>query len=216
LRLDLKSVEGMRALASILGGADLLLTSNRPRTLARLRLDFPALHARFPRLCQLQITGFPPPDDDLPGHDLSFQAAAGLLVDPPRMPFTLLADLMGAERAMAEAIAVLLCRERTGEATCRQVALADAAASLAMPIVLGICGPRAPLGGAHPGYAVYATEDGWIALAALEPRFMRTLQEALGLEPATADGLRAAFRARSSSDWEAWGRRHGVPITRVR
>ncbi|HET9299966.1 MAG TPA: CoA transferase [Candidatus Polarisedimenticolaceae bacterium] len=215
VRLDLKRMEGKRALASLLGGADLLLTSNRPRTLERLHLDFPALHARYPRLCQLQIIGFPPPDDDLPGHDLSFQAAAGLVVDPPRMPFTLLADLAGAERAVAEAMAMLLCRERTGEATCRQVALADAAASLATPIELGMCGSQSPLGGAHPGYALYATEDGWVALAALEPRFMRMLEEALGLAP-TADRLRDVFRTRPTSDWEAWGRQHGVPVTRVR
>ena len=215
VRLDLKSVEGKRALASLLGGADLLLTSNRPRTLERLRLDFPALHARFPRLCQLQIIGFPPPDDDLPGHDLSFQAAAGLVVDPPRMPFTLLADLVGAERAVAEALAMLLHREHTGEATCRQVALADAAASLTTPMALGMCAPEAPLGGAHPGYALYASEDGWIALAALEPRFMRLLEDALGLAP-TADRLREVFRTQSVAHWEAWGREHGIPITRVR
>ena len=216
VRLDLKSGEGKRALDARLAGADLLLTSNRPRTLERLGLDFPALHARHPRLCVLQIIGFPAPDDDLPGHDLSFQAAAGLLGDPPRMPLTLLADLMGAERAATEAIAMLLHRERTGEATCRRVALAEAAASLAPPIALGICRPEGALGGAHPGYGLYATQDGWIALAALEPRFLRTLQEALGLAPITAERLREVFRARSSAAWESWGCKHGVPVTRVR
>ena len=215
LRLDLKSEEGKRALEELLSRADLLLTSNRPRTLERLELDFPSLHPRFPRLCQLQLIGFPPPDDDLPGHDLSFQAAAGLLVDPPRMPFTLLADLMGAERAATEATALLLHRQRTGEATCRQVALAEAAAALAAPVALGICLPEGPLGGAHPGYALYETRDGWIALAALEPRFMRMLQEALGIAPVTAERLREVFRTRPSTDWESWGRQHGVPITRL-
>ena len=72
-----------------------------------------------------------------------------------------------------------------------------------------------PLGGAHPGYALYATEDGWIALAALEPRFMAVLQEALGIAAVTADGLRDLFRTRTGAAWDAWGRQHGVPITRV-
>lgn len=216
LRLDLKTREGKGALDGRLSGADLLLTSNRPRTLERLGLDFPSLHVRFPRLCQLQIIGYPPPDDDVPGHDLSFQAGAGLLGDPPRMPLTLLADLMGAERAVTEALAMLLHRQRTGEATCRQVALADAAAALGIPITLGICRPQGPLGGAYPGYALYEAQDGWIALAALEPRFMAVLQEALGIAAVTADGLRDLFRTRTGAEWDAWGRQHGVPITRVR
>ncbi|HEX5041880.1 MAG TPA: CoA transferase [Candidatus Polarisedimenticolaceae bacterium] len=216
VRLDLKSGEGMQALAARLSGADLLLTAHRPRTLARLGLDFASLHPRFPRLCQLQILGFAAPDEDLPGHDLSFQAAAGLVVDPPRMPFTLLADLVGAERAVGEAMAMLFHRERTGEVTCRQVALADAAAALAPPVALGLCRTEGPLGGAHPGYALYAAADGWVALAALEPRFLQTLGEALGLAPVTADRLRAVFPTRTAADWEAWGRQHGVPLTRVR
>ena len=216
LPLDLKTEKGKSALAARLSGADLLLTSHRPRTLERLDLGFPSLQARFPRLCQLQIVGFPPPDDELPGHDLSFQAAAGLLGDPPRMPRTLLADLMGAERAVSETLALLLHRERTGEATSRQVALADAAAALATPVALGICRPQGPLGGALPGYGLYQAQDGWIALAALEPRFLRALQEALGLATVTAEGLREVFLGRSATVWEAWGRQHGVPITRVR
>ena len=216
LRLDLKAEEGRHALDSHLARADLLITASRPSSLARLHLDFPSLHRRFPRLCQLQILGFPPPDDELPGHDLTFQAAAGLIHDPPRMPFTLLADLMGAERAVAGALALLLHRERTGEATCRPVALVDAAAALAPPITLGMCGPAGPLGGALPGYAVYATEDGWIALAALEPRFLAIVQETLGMTPATAEGLRQVFRTRPSAHWEAWGRQHDVPVTPLR
>jgi crotonobetainyl-CoA:carnitine CoA-transferase CaiB-like acyl-CoA transferase len=210
LRLDLKTSEGKSALDGRLRGADLLITANRPAALARLGLEFAALHARHPRLCQLQIVGFAPPDADLPGHDLSFQAWAGLVVDPPRMPFTLLADLAGAERGIAEALAALLHRERTGEATCRQVSLAEAAASLAPPIQLGICGPEAPLGGAHPGYRIYATRDGFVALAALEPHFMERVRQELG------SPLDEVFRDRTSGQWEAWGRAVGVPVTRVR
>jgi crotonobetainyl-CoA:carnitine CoA-transferase CaiB-like acyl-CoA transferase len=215
LRLDLKTSEGQTALAERLQGADLLLTANRPAALARLHLDFASLHTRLPRLCVLQIVGFPAPHDDLPGHDLSFQAAAGLIVDPPRMPFTLLADLMGAERVVAEALAALLHRERTGEATCRQVSLAEAAEALSAPVALGLCRPDSPLGGAHPGYGLYRTKDGWIALAALEPGFVERLREALDVPALTAARLRRIFRERTSARWETWGRRHGVPVTRL-
>jgi alpha-methylacyl-CoA racemase len=216
LRLDLKTGEGRAALLRRLADADLLLTASRPGALGRLGLAWDALHARFPRLCQLQIVGFPAPDEDLPGHDLTFQAAAGLLLDPPRLPFTLLADLVGAERAVGEALALLLGRQRQGQADCRRVSLAEAAAVLAAPLEAGLCGPEGPLGGALPGYAIYATRDGWIALAALEPHFAERLREALDLPALSAARLRRAFRTRTSAHWERWGRRHEVPLTRLR
>ncbi|HEX6852705.1 MAG TPA: CoA transferase [Candidatus Polarisedimenticolaceae bacterium] len=216
LRLDLKTCEGRTALDARLSGADLLVTASRPSSLSRLGLDVASLRARFPELCQLQIVGFPAPDDDLPGHDLSFQAAAGLIVDPPRMPFTLLADLMGAERAATEAVAMLLHRQRTGEATCRQVSLAEAAKPLAMPRKGGLCDPKGPLGGASAGYALYRTKDGWVALAALEPRFVERLTATLKIPSLSAARLRKIFAARTSARWESWGERHGIPVTRLR
>lgn len=215
VRLDLKSREGKTALDERLAAADLLLTSSRPAALARLGLDFESLHARLPRLCHLQVVGFPSPDEDLPGHDLSYQAAAGLVVDPPRLPFTLLADLVGAERAVAAAVLLLLHRQRTGEATFGRVSLAEAATALVPPIEAGLCGPKGELGGAHPGYALYRTRDGWIALAALEDHFLEKLRTALKLRSVSAAALRRVFRERTGARWEAWGRRHGVPITRV-
>lgn len=216
LRLDLKTREGRTALDDRLAGADLLVTASRPSALSRLGLDFESLHARFPELCQLEIVGFPAPDDDLPGHDLSFQAAAGLIVDPPRMPFTLLADLMGAERAATEAVAMLFHRQRTKQATRRQVSLAEAAKTLSVPLARGLCDPKGPLGGAFPGYALYRTKDGWIALAALEPRFVERLAATLEIPSVSAGRLRKIFAERTSARWESWGRRHDIPVTRLR
>lgn len=216
LRLDLKTREGRNVLDRRLSGADLLVTASRPSSLSRLDLDFESLRERFPNLCQLQIVGFPAPDDDLPGHDLSFQAAAGLIVDPPRMPFTLLADLMGAERAATEAVAMLLHRQRTREATCRQVSLAEAAKALAVPRKRGLCDPEGPLGGALAGYALYRTKDGWVALAALEPRFLERLTATLEIPSVSAARLRKIFATRTSARWESWGRRHGIPVTTLR
>ena len=216
LRLDLKSSEGKKALDGRLARADLVITASRPSALRRLGLDFATLRPRFPRLCQLQIVGFPAPDDALPGHDLNFQAAAGLIVDPPRMPFTLLADLMGAERAATVAIAMLLHRQRTKEASCRQVSLAEAAKAVAVPLEFGVCGPEGELGGARPGYAIYRTKDGWIALGALEPRFVERLNDALGVASVSSAQLRRLFRERTGARWEAWGRRHGIPVTKLR
>src|SRR5438094_137949 len=87
LSLDLKANDGRKQLGHWLGQSDLLVTATRTAALRRLGLDWASLHARDPRLCQVAIVGYPPPNQDVPGHDLTYQARAGL-VEPPRLPRT--------------------------------------------------------------------------------------------------------------------------------
>ena len=77
VRLDLKDGRDRASLDDLLEGTDLLLTASRPAALGRLGLSWPELHARFPRLCQVAIVGHPPPDQDVPGHDLTYRLATG-------------------------------------------------------------------------------------------------------------------------------------------
>src|SRR4051794_26225209 len=102
VRLDLKDAAGRASLDGLLEGADVLLTSSRPAALDRLGLSWPDLHVRFPHLVQVAIVGHAAPHQEVPGHDLTYLATAGLLV-PPQVPRTLLADLAGAERAVSTA-----------------------------------------------------------------------------------------------------------------
>ena len=211
ITLDLKLATDQAILDELLEPADLLLTSSRPRSLARLGLAWPGLHARFPRLCQVAIVGYPAPDQDRAGHDLTYAAAHGLIV-PPGLPRTLVADLGGAQLATAAAVALLLARERGGDARYAEVALADAAAAFAAPIRHGATVAGGPLGGGLPQYGLYAASEGWIAVAALEPQFRERLAAELGLDELTHDALATAFRTRSAEDWEAWGREHDLPL----
>jgi crotonobetainyl-CoA:carnitine CoA-transferase CaiB-like acyl-CoA transferase len=212
--LDLKQAKDRARLDELLETADLLLTSTRPAALARLGLAWPELHARFPRLCHVAIVGYPAPDQDRAGHDLTYAAAYGLVV-PPELPRTLVADLGGAELATTAAVALLLARERGGEAGYSEVALADAASVFAAPLRHGATVPAGPLGGGSPSYGLYPTEEGWLAVAALEPHFRQRLAEQLGLGELTHDALAAAFSARAAEDWEAWGREHDLPLGAV-
>ena len=100
LTLDLKEDAGWTQLDHWLDRSDLLLTAMRPAALQRLGLDWPALHARRPRLCHVAIVGHPAPQEDRPGHDLTYQALAGL-VEPPRLPRGCLADATGAQQAVS-------------------------------------------------------------------------------------------------------------------
>ena len=135
---------------------------------------------------------------------------------PPDLPRTLVADLGGAELATTAALALLLARERGGEAGYAEVALADAASAFAAPLRHGATAPGGSLGGGSPSYGLYPTEEGWLAVAALEPHFRGRLAEELGLDELTHEALADAFRARSAQDWEAWARERDLPLGAVR
>lgn len=214
LTLDLKVPAQRAELDPLLAQADLLLTSSRPAALERLGLGWPTLHERFPQLCQVAIVGHPPPEDNRPGHDLTYAAQQGLL-QPPALPPTLIADLGGAEQAVSGGLALLLARARGGDAGRALVPLAAAAETFALPLRHGLTQPGGILGGGLPGYNLYPTADGWIALAALEPHFWRRLLLGLGLETATQQELAARFRTRPGTHWAAWARERDIPLAIV-
>jgi crotonobetainyl-CoA:carnitine CoA-transferase CaiB-like acyl-CoA transferase len=222
--LHLKTAIGQERLAALLRDADLLLTSHRPRALARLGLTWENLHARYPRLCQVAIVG-QSDDPNLPGHDLTYQISAGLLQPPPSpdaapdLPRSLIADIGGAQQAATAALALLLARERSGAAGYAAVALADAAHAFAAPLRHGLTMPGGRLGGGYPPYNLYATADGWVAIAALEPGFWSRFVTAVarpdlsnpfaaGVGEATA----ALFRGQPTAAWLALAAAHDVPI----
>jgi alpha-methylacyl-CoA racemase len=215
LRLDLKVAADRERLNPLLADADLLLTSSRPAALDRLGLSWSELHRQFPRLCQVAIIGHAPPDENRPGHDLTYQATLGL-VSPPDLPRALIADLGGAEEAVSTAVSLLLARERGGAADFAQVSLAEAAARFALPYQHGLTRASGLLGGGWPGYNLYRTTEGWVAVAALEPHFAERLKVELAVETFTHEALEAAFARRTAAEWEAWGATHDLPIVAVR
>lgn len=210
--LDLKTEAGRAALEPLLAAADLLLTAQRPSALDHLGLGWGALHARLPRLSQVAIVGYPPPRQEEGGHDLTYQAEAGLL-RPPRLPPTLLADVAGGERAVSAALALLLARRHDGAGRLTLVPLSEAAADLAEPRRFGLTTPGALLGGGAPEYNLYRARDGWVAVAALEPRFRERLMGDLGARDEA--GLRRAFKERRAAAWQAWGVERDVPVVAV-
>ena len=213
-RIDLKGAEGQVQMRELLADADLIVTAQRASALARMGLD-PRSLAAHSRLCHVAITGHAPPDEEVPGHDLTYMAVHGL-VRPPHTPATLFADMAGAERAVSTALAMIVARSRTGKGASRSVALEDAARALAQPLHEGLTAPGAILGGGLAGYNLYAARDGWIAVAALEPHFARGLAEALGLPELGIEALRQRFAAESASHWERWARERDLPIVVVR
>jgi crotonobetainyl-CoA:carnitine CoA-transferase CaiB-like acyl-CoA transferase len=202
-RLDLKSADGRRSLMDLLGSADVFIASHRPAALERLGLDAAALAQRFPLLRHLNIVGDTAHPNE-PGHDVTYQAQAGLLHDG--LPKTLLADLLGAERAYAAVIEMM----HRGAGGRRTVGLFDALHDMTAPLRHGLTTPGGVLGGANPAYGVYAASDGRVAIGALEPHFRERLYAALGLDDGSP--LAAVMTTKTAAEWEQWGRERDIPI----
>ena len=214
-RLDLKADAGREAMHALLAASDLFIAAQRPSALARLGLDAESLARRHPRLCCVAITGHPAPEEETPGHDLTYLALHGL-VTPPAMPVTLFADMAGAERAVSTALALVIARERTGRGAAARVPLEDGARALAQPLHEGLTRAGALLGGGFAGYNLYDTRAGWIAVAALEPHFAQRLAQELGFAEITVERLRERFATDTAAHWETWARERDLPIVALR
>jgi len=215
LRLDLKSHEGRGRIDDLLARADVLVTATRPASLQRLGLSSPDLRGRHPGLCHVAIVGYAAPRQDVAGHDVTYQAEAGL-VTPSAMPRSLIADLAGAQRVVIVALDLLLARERSGEAGYAQIALAECASLFAEPLRHGLTSSTGPLGGTDAAYNIYPTRDGWVAVAALEPHFRTALARELCVDVDDRAALTRVLRQRSALEWERWAEVRGLPLVAVR
>ncbi|MFP5476993.1 MAG: CoA transferase, partial [Gammaproteobacteria bacterium] len=118
--LDLKDEAGRARAHALLAGADVLVESYRPGVMTRLGLDHASLQAAHPRLVYVSLSGYGQdgPWAQLPGHDINYLAAAGVMAlsgepgGPPAPGFGLpAADLCGAMYALSATLAALLQRQ---------------------------------------------------------------------------------------------------------
>ncbi|MBP6684704.1 MAG: CoA transferase [Leucobacter sp.] len=208
LRLDLKAQTDLDRFTDVLTRADILLTAMRPS--AAERLGIPDIVAGFPRLSVIEIVGSD--DAERPGHDLTHQAEHGLIT-PPLMPRVLIADLLGAERAVSAVLLALLNRAASGRGDHQRVSLERAAADASESTRFGLTSPGGILGGADPAYGLYDTADGVIAVAALEPHFRERLTLMTG--GSSRDALERAFRTHPTTTWLRLAADADIPLVRV-
>jgi crotonobetainyl-CoA:carnitine CoA-transferase CaiB-like acyl-CoA transferase len=213
-RIDLKNSTDYASFSRLLDETDLLITAQRPDALARFKLDWNSAHARWPSLSIAAILGHAVPHQNKPGHDLTYIAEAGLII-PPHLPPTLMADLLGAERAVSTSLALLHDGAKNRVGRFAEVHLEEAAYVLSGPLRHGLTARNGIVGGGDPGYQLYQTQDGWIALAALEDHFLHRVVQGLDLDEATIDKFRAAFRKHSTAHWLAWAGDRDIPLAAV-
>ena len=74
-------------------------------------------------------------------------------------------------------------------------------------------GPGGPLGGDLPTYSLYASADGHVAVAAVEPHFAARLAEHIG---STRDEIARTILTRPGAEWERIANELDLPLAVVR
>ena len=212
LSLNLKDDVDRDEFVNLLSESDLLLSSMRPCAAYRLGLYDMVQHAG---ICHIEIVGDVENPDE-PGHDLTYQAQAGVLSNASA-PRVLWADVLGGERATTAALEVLLARQRTSAAQKppaihRRIGLKQGVEEAAESFLIGGSAPGRLLSGSAAQYGVYQTQDGWIALAAIEPHFYATLTTLLGENLET---LEDQFARRTTAAWIELASQHDLPLVAV-
>jgi len=220
LSINLKTDAGQARLYKALARTDVLLTSFRPSALNKLGLGWRRLHQAFPQLNVVTIVGAPGERAEEPGHDLTYQADAGLITGTD-LPASLLADMGGALMASEAVLAVVLARARKGQGVMQEVALSSAADWLALPRHWGLTTPNAVLGGTHAGYRIYPCKNGRVALAALEPHFAAAMCQVMDIEmknmatlfsPDTHQAVAAFVAGKTRAQLDKLAAQHDIPL----
>ncbi|QSE78315.1 CaiB/BaiF CoA transferase family protein [Rhodococcus koreensis] len=231
--VDLKSPGGIDTVLELLKNADGLIEGYRPGVMERLGLGPEVCLARNPRLVFGRMTGWGQ-DGDLAqraGHDLNYIAVAGVLHhiggrdQAPTVPLNLIGDFGGGGLLLAFGmVAAMLEAKNSGRGQVVDASMAEGSALL-MTMMYELSGrgmwdhdreSNMNDGGAH-FYSVYATsDDKYVAVAAMEPKFYANLLSALGLDdrdlpdqwdrsqwPALREVFAEIFRTRTRDAWTA-------------
>lgn len=230
--IDLKSPQDREHILQLVDHADAVIEGFRPGVMERLGYGPDVLAARNPRLVFGRVTGW---GQDGPlanevGHDLNYIGLSGVLhamgdADrPPSPPLNLVGDYGGGAMLLVTGVlAALIEAKTTGRGRVVDAAMTDGSALLGGLFQAlrgqGMWSDRRGanlLDGGAPFYRCYACRDGgFVAVAALEPRFYAALLAGLEIDPTQApqydvsgwpalhERLAALFVTRDRDDWAA-------------
>jgi crotonobetainyl-CoA:carnitine CoA-transferase CaiB-like acyl-CoA transferase len=243
LTLNLKLDEARQILRALAATADVVVENFRPGVMARLGLGYDTLRDLNPRLIYCAISGFGQtgPDANKPAYDQIIQGLSGVMdvngderLHPLRCGFPV-CDTVGGLNAAFAVMGALYHRERTGEGQFIDIAMLDSVMPLmgwvaANLLIGGI--PPVPMGNdnftAAPS-GVFATQDGYINIAANQQEQWESVCDILGVSELKTDDrfqerdvrkanrnlltplLEAKLKERPTSHWVEVLNRKGVP-----
>jgi alpha-methylacyl-CoA racemase len=225
---DLKSDNDKGQVWKLVERADVLVEQFRPGVMERLGFGYEAVKARNPKIIYCSISGYGQSGPRKPeaGHDINYIGATGLLslspgpLDRPTVPPGLIADIGGGTMpAVMNILLALIGREKTGQGTHLDIAMADAMFTFAWYALATFhtTGQNPGPGelrhnGGSARYRLYPTSDGKIvACGALEQHFWIAFTTAIGLPEAlvdddgnveaTAEGVHKIIASKSADHW---------------
>jgi CoA:oxalate CoA-transferase len=180
---DLKKPEDLARLRALLRRADVMIGNFRPGVMEKLGLGFDVIQAINPQIVYAEVTGYgnSGPWRDKPGQDLLVQSLAGLPylngdAGQPPVPFGLaVADMFAGAHLVQGILAALVRRGITGLGGRVEVSLLESTLDLQFEVLStylndgGKAPQRSTVNNAHAylgaPYGIYATSDGFLALA---------------------------------------------------
>jgi len=196
--IDLKHARGVETLLKLVDGADAIIDPFRPGVTEKLGIGPKECLGRNPGIVYARMTGWGQngPIAQASGHDLNYISLTGIThaigsKELPTPPLNVVGDMGGGAMFLCFGIlsAVYEC-QNSGQGQVVDVSMTEGAAFLA----LGIYGSYAAGqwkderqanildGGAH-FYRCYRTsDDKFVSIASIEPKFYEILLEKMGLE----------------------------------
>jgi CoA:oxalate CoA-transferase len=194
IALDLEDAEDRDIFERLLERADVLVENFRPGAMERLGYGWNELHARFPRLIAASTSGFGQtgPYAERPAYDVVAQAMGGVMSitgqpgGKPTRVGTSIGDIAGGLFTAIGIQAALVDRQRSQTGQRVDVSLLDSQVAILENAIArySVTGEvPGPIGSRHPSIApfdAYATQDGFVVIAAGNDELFAKLCEAIG------------------------------------
>jgi len=203
--LDLKNPAAVDLVLELVQEFDIVVEQFRPGVMDRLGIGYTAMTDVNPRVIFCSISGYGQtgPYRDRAGHDCNYLALSGMsshtgteATGPIPAGFQIADVAGGSLHAVTGILAAVVHRQQTGEGQAIDVSMTDTAFALntmsgAGYLAAGVV-PDMESHSLNGGgiYGYYRTSDGrWMSVGSLEPKFFRTLCDALDIESSETDGL---------------------------
>jgi len=199
--VDLKDPDGLEAVKKLIAGADVVIESWTPGTIAEFGLGYEEVRKLNPRIIMCSISGYGQtgPYKDRPGYDIIAQGYSGIMDitgepdGPPQRIGSTIADYTGGLHAFGAISAALYHRAETGKGQYIDISLLDCMFAINGLIELeSFRGNVTRTGNHHPllvPYGLFQGRTGSIIIGALNPKLWTAVAQTMG-KPELADDPR--------------------------
>ena len=207
---NLKDKDDLEVVKKLIQKADVLIHNFRPGVMQKCGLDYPTVQQINPRIIYGEISGYGKegPWKNKPGQDLLLQAITGLAYttgngsgDP--VPFGIaVTDILCGAQLVQGILAALIRRQKKGVGALIEISLIESLLDFQFELLTTYYTnrqqpQRSNVRNGHPllsaPYGIYATADGYIALAMMD---IHVLAEAIDCKPLKTFSKDEAFASR--------------------